>query len=123
MFGISIFELVVIMAVVLIFLGPDKMPEAARSLGKMMATLKRNSDALRREFYNTVYAPTEEIKSRVELSTRDLIGMLKTDPGSLNCEEKARAEELKRKEAEEGAKDPALANENTSKPPETEKNG
>ena len=110
MFGISLFELVVVMAVVLIFLGPDKMPEAARSLGRLMASLKRNSDALRREFYNTVYAPTEEIKNRVELSTRDLIGMLNTDPGSLNCEEKARAEELKRKEEAEASAKAAETN-------------
>lgn len=65
MFGISLPELLIIFAIVLIFIGPDKLPEVARKLGKMMADFKRSSDSVRKEFYNSVYAPANEIKGEI----------------------------------------------------------
>ena len=43
MFGIGTTELIVILVVALIILGPKKLPEIARSLGKGMAEFKRVS--------------------------------------------------------------------------------
>ena len=49
MFGLGFTEVVVILVVALIFLGPEKLPEVARSLGKVMGELRRTTDDLRRD--------------------------------------------------------------------------
>ncbi len=48
MLDLGISELLVIMAVALIVLGPEKLPELARSLGRGLAEFRRASDDLRR---------------------------------------------------------------------------
>jgi len=50
MFGIGMTELLVILAVALIVIGPKKLPELARSLGKGLAEFRRASSEVRREF-------------------------------------------------------------------------
>lgn len=60
------------MAVGLLVLGPEKLPEVAKTLGKLMADFRRSSDALRREFYNSVYTPAEDLKKQVRLETEKI---------------------------------------------------
>jgi Tat protein translocase TatB subunit len=50
MFGIGMPELLLILAVALIVLGPKKLPELARALGKGMAEFRRATDELKEEF-------------------------------------------------------------------------
>jgi sec-independent protein translocase protein TatA len=50
MFGIGMTELLVILAIALVVLGPKKLPEIARSLGKGLAEFRRASSDMRREF-------------------------------------------------------------------------
>jgi len=47
MFGIGLPELILIMAVALIVVGPDKLPELAKTLAKQMVELKRAANTLR----------------------------------------------------------------------------
>jgi Tat protein translocase TatB subunit len=47
MFGIGMPELLLILAVALIVLGPKKLPEMARSLGKALAELKKSTEELK----------------------------------------------------------------------------
>jgi len=49
MFGIGTWELVVILALALIVLGPTKLPEVAKSLGRGLAKLRRSADEVKRE--------------------------------------------------------------------------
>ena len=56
MFGIGMPELLVILVVALIVLGPKRLPEIARSLGKGMAEFRRAST----EFQRTLSATLEE---------------------------------------------------------------
>jgi len=48
MLDIGLSELLIILAVALIVLGPKKLPEVARSLGRGLAQLRRASEDLRR---------------------------------------------------------------------------
>jgi TatA/E family protein of Tat protein translocase len=50
MFGIGTTELMLIMAIALVVLGPKKLPELARSLGRGLAEFRRASSDLHREF-------------------------------------------------------------------------
>jgi Tat protein translocase TatB subunit len=50
MFGIGMTELLVILVVGLLVIGPKKLPELARSLGKGLAEFRRASNDMRREF-------------------------------------------------------------------------
>jgi Tat protein translocase TatB subunit len=47
MFGIGLPELILIMAIALIVVGPDKLPELARSLGKGIVELKKAAAGLK----------------------------------------------------------------------------
>lgn len=49
MFGIGMPELILIMALALIVLGPKKLPEIARALGKGLAEFRRATDDLKDE--------------------------------------------------------------------------
>lgn len=49
MFGIGTWEIVLIMALALIVLGPNKLPELAKTLGKGLASLRKSADDVKRE--------------------------------------------------------------------------
>ena len=50
MFGIGMTELMVIFVIGLVVLGPKRLPEMARTLGKTLAEFRRASNEMRREF-------------------------------------------------------------------------
>jgi sec-independent protein translocase protein TatB len=52
MFGIGMTELLVILVVALVVLGPSRLPEVARSLGRALGELKRQSADVFEEFQN-----------------------------------------------------------------------
>lgn len=52
MFGIGTGELLLLLVLALLVLGPERMPKLARDLGKTVGDLRRTSDELRTEFLN-----------------------------------------------------------------------
>ena len=50
MFGIGMPELLLILALALIVLGPKKLPELAKTLGKGLAEFRRATDEIKAEF-------------------------------------------------------------------------
>lgn len=85
MFGISFGELILIGIVVLIVFGPKRLPEVARQIGKISGEIKKTSDAFRREFYNSVYKPSDETRSierdlRAMLTENEKIEQVRTAP-------------------------------------------
>jgi sec-independent protein translocase protein TatB len=52
MFGIGGSEIVVILVVALLFLGPDKLPDAAKTISKGIRDLKKQSRALQQQIEN-----------------------------------------------------------------------
>lgn len=48
MFGIGFQEMLVILVIVLIFFGPKRLPDLAKSLGKGIAEFKKASDEVRK---------------------------------------------------------------------------
>jgi len=72
MFGFSITEVIVVFVVALLLFGPEQLPILARQLGKLMGEVKKGSDAVRKEFYNSVYVPSDEIRRDFTAEARQL---------------------------------------------------
>ncbi|MBI3801068.1 MAG: twin-arginine translocase subunit TatB [Deltaproteobacteria bacterium] len=69
MFGIGIPELLVIMVVALIVLGPQRLPEVAKALGKALAEFRRATGDLSEELSNARLMLEEEVR-QVERTSR-----------------------------------------------------
>ncbi len=63
MFGIGLPELLLIMAIALIVLGPEKLPQVAKQIAKYMGELKRASDEFKKQL---------EIDAIKEIRERDI---------------------------------------------------
>lgn len=50
MFGMGFGEMLVVLIIAVIFLGPDKIPETAHTLGKWFQELKSSMDDLKKSF-------------------------------------------------------------------------
>ena len=50
MFGIGMTEMIVIAVIALVVLGPKRLPELARTLGRTLGEFRRSATDLRREF-------------------------------------------------------------------------
>ncbi len=60
MFGIGMTELMVILVIGLVVIGPKKLPGLARSLGKSLAEFRHASDDMRREFLDVAQSARVE---------------------------------------------------------------
>ncbi|OGP94337.1 MAG: twin arginine-targeting protein translocase TatB [Deltaproteobacteria bacterium RBG_19FT_COMBO_56_10] len=62
MFGIGLSEFIVIIIVALIVIGPDKLPQLARTLGKAFSEFKKAGEEVRKSF-NEAGRPEKEVES------------------------------------------------------------
>jgi sec-independent protein translocase protein TatA len=68
MFGIGGGELIFIMFIVLMLFGSDKIPEVARTMGKMMAQLKNATNDLKSEIQKGADANGFDAKSLTDIT-------------------------------------------------------
>ncbi|MCX5807117.1 MAG: Sec-independent protein translocase protein TatB [Proteobacteria bacterium] len=74
MFGIGFPELIVIMIVALLVVGPAKLPELARSIGKALLEFRRMADEVKETINEEVIKeeePKEETRKNELLSKKD----------------------------------------------------
>jgi Tat protein translocase TatB subunit len=78
MFGIGMQELLVILGLALIILGPKKLPEIARGLGKAMREFRRATSDLRGQFEEEtrdLKDVTETLREEVDLEGKGEFGL------------------------------------------------
>lgn len=59
MLGLGIWEIAIILVTALIVLGPEKLPQTARQLARMLGELRRVSDEVRRNFDDVIAEPVD----------------------------------------------------------------
>ena len=69
MFGIGTWELVVILALALIILGPAKLPQVAKTIGRGLASLRKSADEVKKEIdLDSVAAEITDVGGDPEIS-------------------------------------------------------
>lgn len=71
MFGIGLPEMILILALALIVVGPDKLPDLARSLAKGLMELKKTAEGLK-ESFSEEGNPLDEIRPDLEEAAKSL---------------------------------------------------
>lgn len=85
MFGIGLPEMILIMALALIVVGPDKLPDLARSLAKGFMELKKTAEGLKKTIAEEGN-PLDEIKPDLEEAAKSLKNNLLETPPYLRDE-------------------------------------
>jgi len=65
-------ELIIIALLALVVLGPEKLPEAARWVGRMYAQIRQLGDGFNREFQSAVKEPLNDLRDAVSEPVNDM---------------------------------------------------
>lgn len=72
MFNLQGSELIIILLLALVVLGPEKLPQAMRKAGKMYADLKKMSTGFQQEFKAAVEEPMREVRATADLMRKTI---------------------------------------------------
>lgn len=86
MFGIGLPEMLLIMALALIVVGPDKLPDLARSLAKGLMELKKTAEGLKSSF-SEQDNPLNDIRPELEEAAKSLQNNLLDPSPSQNTQD------------------------------------
>ena len=67
MFGIGFMELVVVAVVVLMFVGPRRLPDLMRQFGRVFVRLRRMSAEVKSTFDNAIHEAEQELDAEKKL--------------------------------------------------------
>ena len=79
MFNIGGGELIVILVIALIVLGPEKLPDAVRRAGRIYGELRRMSSGFQAELRDAIDEPMKEIRSTTDLVKSTFTGGIGAD--------------------------------------------
>lgn len=119
MFGMGMSEIFLILAVALIVIGPKKLPEVAKGLGKGYAEFRKYIN----EFKDAVNLDDEPARSSASQKTQDVYKEHYQDVTTVEPEEPAKQEEVKPEETkkEETVQEPE-SEQTAQKKPEVKEN-
>ena len=80
MFNLQGSELIIILLLALVVLGPEKLPEAMRKMGQFYAELKKMSHGFQQEFRNATDEPMREMRETAN-ALRDSVDFRKLSTG------------------------------------------
>jgi sec-independent protein translocase protein TatB len=73
-FNLSGSELIVLLLVALIILGPERLPEAVRSFGRVYGQIRRMGEGFQAEMRSVLDEPIREVRDTAELARRTMSG-------------------------------------------------
>ncbi len=100
MFGIGSTELLLILVVALIVLGPSKLPDVAKSLGRALGEFRRVTTDVKRTI--EMEAEAAEQKAKAEAARKELFETKKTAPEGESAAPSGSAEGTSSAEIKEG---------------------
>lgn len=80
MFNLQGGEIIIVILLALVVLGPEKLPDAMRKLGKMYGELRKVSSGFQDEFRKAVDEPMREVRDTANL-LRDSVDLTKLSSG------------------------------------------
>jgi sec-independent protein translocase protein TatB len=63
MFGLGFGEIVIILVLALVLLGPQRLPDAAKQLGKAMRDFKKATDDVKEQFESAMYEDERRVRA------------------------------------------------------------
>jgi len=79
-FNLSGSEIVVILLLALIVLGPEKLPEAIRRFGRVYSEIRKISNGFQSEFKNAFDEPMRELRETAQLTRDAVLKPLQDEP-------------------------------------------
>ena len=73
-------EIVVILLLALIVLGPEKLPEAIRKFGRVYSEIRKVSNGFQSEFKSAFDEPMKELRETAQLTRDAVLKPLKDEP-------------------------------------------
>jgi len=90
-FNLSGSEIVVILLLALIVLGPEKLPEAIRKFGRVYSEVRKISNGFQSEFKNAFDEPMRELRETAQMTRDAVMKPLHVEPETKNAETKSEA--------------------------------
>ena len=93
MFGIGMPEMVLILAIALIVIGPKKLPDLAKSLGRAFAEFKRATSELKESL--EIDSELKDIKTTFDDMSREIKGTIDVDVDTESGDQKTHDDSVK----------------------------